>query len=920
MKKYLFALMVLLAGFRTVHCQCTADAGPNQTITCYTPQVTLQGSSNVPAATYAWSGPGGFNSNMQNPVVGDPGAYSLTITDPSNNCTATASTSVFLNTSPPILSLAGGTLTCAQTTVTIIVTVFPGNCTFSWTGPNGYTSFTQNPVVSWPGQYTVVAVNTVNGCTAEASVVIDQDIAAPGASATGGTLGCSNPVTTLTGNSPTAGVTFQWSGPNGFNSTQQNPPANAPGDYILIVTSPNGCTSTAVATVTLDGTVPQILATITPISCFNGADGSIDVQVNGGVQPYNYLWSNNSTTANQTNLSAGIYALTLTDNTGCSIVRNFVLSQPADISIPPNQVTITAVSCFGLNNGAIAIQNPTGGTPPFTYSWFGPGGSVVGTSQTITGLPAGLYSLTLTDSKGCSKQYQYLVNQPLTPLIISNSISCENNISVGVTGGVPPYSYLWSNGNTTPTSIFFVPGTYTITITDNNGCTAIQTYTVGPNTTPCTRITGQIILDENENCQNDPPEPGLGTWFLKAEGPNGTFYGLSGMDGRYTITLEPGDYTLSLIPQGYQPTICQNDIPVSLAQQGDSTQVDFLVQLLNPDCPALTVDLSTPVLRRCFSNNFYYLQYCNTSPAKATDAYITLELDPFLAIQNAEIPYTDLGNGLFRFDLGTVPPNFCGAFWVRVNVSCAAIIGQTHCSEAHIYPDTACAPVNPQWSGAHLEVRSECAGDSLRFIIKNIGAGDMSEALEYIVIEDGIMSRQGSTAPLLAGAEMTVAVPANGATWRIEADQEPFSPRPDQPLLSVEGCTSTGSFTTGFVNQFPLGDAGPWFDVDCTPNIGSWDPNDKQGFPLGYGPDRYIRPGTELEYLIRFQNTGTDTAFNVVIRDTLANWLDPLTVRIGASSHDYRFELAGEGVLIFDFQNILLPDSNVNEPLSHGAK
>ncbi|MBL7796792.1 MAG: DUF11 domain-containing protein, partial [Saprospiraceae bacterium] len=152
----------------------------------------------------------------------------------------------------------------------------------------------------------------------------------------------------------------------------------------------------------------------------------------------------------------------------------------------------------------------------------------------------------------------------------------------------------------------------------------------------------------------------------------------------------------------------------------------------------------------------------------------------------------------------------------------------------------------------------------------------------------------------------------------IEAEQEPFSPRPEQPVLSVEGCSSTGSFSTGFVNQFAPGDQGQWSDINCMPNVGSYDPNDKQGLPAGYGSGHYIRPGTELEYLIRFQNTGTDTAFTVVIRDTLDAWFDPTTVRPGASSHNYRFEMAGPGILIFDFQNILLPDSNVNEPASHG--
>jgi uncharacterized repeat protein (TIGR01451 family) len=90
------------------------------------------------------------------------------------------------------------------------------------------------------------------------------------------------------------------------------------------------------------------------------------------------------------------------------------------------------------------------------------------------------------------------------------------------------------------------------------------------------------------------------------------------------------------------------------------------------------------------------------------------------------------------------------------------------------------------------------------------------------------------------------------------------------------------------------------------------------GIPLGYGVNHYIEPGTPIEYTIRFQNTGTDTAFNVVILDTLSQWFAPESIELGASSHPYRFTLKGNGILDFAFDNIMLPDSNVNEPLSHG--
>ncbi|MEZ4940137.1 MAG: SprB repeat-containing protein [Saprospiraceae bacterium] len=916
MKKYLFTLIVLLTGFRAAYTQCTANAGPERILDCLVTAVVLEGSSNVPAATYAWSGPGGFTSTEQYPTVVEAGEYSLTITDPSNNCTATAFTNVYLDTTPPLVGLTGGTISCNSLNVTINTTVEPLNCVFSWAGPSGFSSTIQNPVVASPGTYTIVVTNPLNGCTATATIDITEDVVEPDVVVNNATLSCSNPVAMLTASSSVQGVAYLWS----TGQTSPNLQVEIPGTYTVTVVASNGCSASAEAVVGTDGSIPEVTGTSMPVTCFGGSNGSIEIQVSGGVGPYTYLWNNSTTTANQTNLAAGSYFITVTDTEGCTAMAFFQISQPAVISTTPN---IWDVNCFGFDDGQITLGNPVGGTPPYNFQWVGPSFPIA-FGQEITNLVAGQYTVTITDSKGCSRVYNYDVNQP-TEIQVDIPVQCENTAFAVATGGTQPYVYSWRLNSpagqlvaTGPNPTNLPAGNYFLVVSDDLGCTATAQFAVSPNAVPCTRITGQIILDENINCQNDPTEPGLGNWFLQADGPNGTFYGLSGPDGRYTVTLEPGDYTLSLIPQDPQAAICQNDIPITLAQTGDTTQVNFQVQLPNPDCPALSVDLSTPQLRRCFSNNYYYLQYCNNSPAEATDAYITLELDPFLSIQSAEVSYTNLGNNLYRFNLGTVPPNFCDNIWVRVLVSCDAVLNQTHCSEAHIYPDTACNLVDPQWSGAQLATRSECTGDSLRFIIKNIGVNGTTEVLDYIVIEDGIMSWQGSIGPLAASAEMTVTVPANGATWRIEVEQEPFSPLPGQARLSVEGCSNTGSFSTGFVNQFPVANAGPWVDVDCTPNIGSWDPNDKQGFPLGYGADHYIRPGTELEYLIRFQNTGTDTAFNVVIRDTLSHWLDPRTISVGASSHDYRFELAGKGVLIFDFQNILLPDSNVNEPLSHG--
>jgi len=910
----ILSALLLLIGCRAAFAQCTASAGPNQTITCNNPEVTLQGSSNIPAATYAWSGPGGFTSNQQTPTVVNPGLYMLTITDPSDGCTATASTSVLQNMALPDISVTGGTLTCVQTQVVITGSSLTPGVTFMWTGPSGFQSFQQNPVVSVPGVYTLMVVNPANGCTSFADAVVGQDIVAPNVIASGGAISCSNPNVTLSVSVVPPNSVYQWTGPNSFTSTQQNPTVSWPGVYTVVATNPaNGCTATSVVTVAEDGSFPTVTPTVTNVSCNGSFGGIIALTVSGGTPPYMYSWSNGATTQVVNNLAAGVYVVTVTDAATCTRVVSAQVTQATQVAFSPSLIAITNVSCFGQNNGSISLPNPSGGTAPHTYAW-----SNNSTTKNISNLSAGTYTLTVTDANACTRVFNFQVGGPTAPMTIS-VVACENTLSATASGGTLPYtSFLWSNLTTTPTITQLQPGTYTITITDANGCSASQTAVLDANSVSCTRITGKILLDDNLNCQADSAESAFAFRYVQAAGSSGTYYGVSNSDGAYTISLLPGDYTVSFVAGNSGAFVCQDSQTVSVPNAGDTGTADFLVQLPDPDCPLLTVSLSTPILRRCFSNNFYYIHYCNEGPVEVPDAYVTLELDPLLSIVSSGNPFSSIGNNTYRFELGTLQPGFCGSIWAQVQVSCNAVLGQTHCSEAHIYPDTICDPVNPQWSGAQVEVKSECAGDSLHFILKNIGSGPMSQLLEYIVIEDGIMLWQGAAPALLPGGEMAVTVPANGATWRIEAEQEPFSPRPEQPVLSVEGCSSSGSFSTGFVNQFAPGDQGQWSDINCMPNVGSYDPNDKQGFPAGYGSSHYIRPGTELEYLIRFQNTGTDTAFTVVIRDTLDGWFDPTTVRPGASSHNYRFEMAGPGILIFDFQNILLPDSNVNEPASHG--
>ena len=242
-------------------------------------------------------------------------------------------------------------------------------------------------------------------------------------------------------------------------------------------------------------------------------------------------------------------------------------------------------------------------------------------------------------------------------------------------------------------------------------------------------------------------------------------------------------------------------------------------------------------------------------------------------------------------------------------------LGQTLCLEAHIFPDSFC--VSPGlWSGASLEADASCLGDTVRLSLQNTGSAATTQSLEYLIIDDDVVMRQGTIpAGFPASGIKNMMFPADGSTLRIVVEQEPNHPTAGNPSLAVEGC---GGFTLGYITPFSNFEGNPFGDIECREVVGSYDPNEKQAYPQGIHSEHFIEPGTPLTYVLHFQNTGTDTAFLVVLRDTLSQWLDPATVRPGASSHPYTWTMTGQGNLKFTFDPIALPDSNANQEASNG--
>jgi hypothetical protein len=428
-------------------------------------------------------------------------------------------------------------------------------------------------------------------------------------------------------------------------------------------------------------------------------------------------------------------------------------------------------------------------------------------------------------------------------------------------------------------------------------------------------VQGNVFSDSSANCSYQTGETLLADWTVKATGlTTGEIKEVqTDANGAYTVTLSGVDtvVNITLVSGGNFGQNCQTNYNVN-GVVGQTVSQDIPVHL-EQRCALLSVGIAAPLVRRCFETR-YTVQGCNMSSETVANTYVEVNLDAYLGYLQSSVPATLVSGNIYRFELGDLREGDCKSFWIDANVSCAAPLGLTHLTEAKIFPYDDCRG-NSNWSGADVEVSATCDGDSVRFKIANIGDGPMTQALDFVVVEDIIML-QGSGFQLGVGEELNIAYPANGATWRLETPEEILHPFGGVQAVAVEGCG--GLNQTGLVNIFPLSDSNPFVAKDCQQNVGSFDPNDKQAFPVGFSSNHYLHSNTDIEYMIRFQNTGTDTAFTVKVLDKLSSHLAPATVRVLATSHPVEFSTLESGELQFLFSNIQLPDSNVNLAASNG--
>ena len=432
-------------------------------------------------------------------------------------------------------------------------------------------------------------------------------------------------------------------------------------------------------------------------------------------------------------------------------------------------------------------------------------------------------------------------------------------------------------------------------------------------------IKGNVFSDRDNNCRLSGNDILLQKVVMVAKRA-GFSDALAMTDtlGKYNLNVDVGTYEVSIVNPNKYMDPCTPSVLKTISTTNTLDSFDFPLKS-TIFCGVMQVDVATPRLRRCFNNN-YTVSYCNKGSATALGAYVNITLDSLLEFVSADKSVASKTGRTYRFNLGDMAINDCQTFDIVARVRCgdSTRLGQTICVDAKIYPDTICGVDNTLWTGANLVVNGSCQGDSVVFQVQNTGKVASPASLSVVVENANPVAF--NIASLAVNGVFTKKFPSNGNTWRMVVNQVPNHPRSIQPTAFVEGCRRNQAtpFVTGFAAGYASDDSNISVDSDCQPIIGAFDPNDKIGYPLGRGITKGVNQNQDIEYMIRFQNTGTDTAFTVVIRDTIDANLEIKSIEWGASSHKYVAEIYGQNILKFTFNNILLVDSFKNEPKSNG--
>ncbi len=638
---------------------CSGTATTTQTVTilgatAVTTPVSCQGGNNGSATvqvmpangnlTYSWSivpaQSGATATNLS------AGTYTVSVSS-SGGCPTTTTITI---TEPAALQHTTSTIdaTCGKPNGSATIAATGGTLpyTYVWS-PSGGTNASATSLLA--GNYTIT-ITDQQGCTDLASATISDT---PPVQTTIGLVenvscfGSSDGQATSMVTGGTAPVTYAWSPAGGTSATAAG---LAAGTYQVVVTDAKLCTATALAVLT-QPTALTYTATTTPATC-GGSDGSATVITSGGTAPYTYNWvPSGSTASTATGLLSGNYNVTVTDTNGCTDVLAVNVGNVGGLQATVSSTT--GVRCFGEQTGSATVT-ASGGTLPYTYQWSPAGG----TTATASGLAAGNYFVTVVDANQCVAAVATVITQPqaLQYALAAQPIRCfgERNgaLTVSSSGGVAPYLYQWSTGETAATASDLAADGYAVTITDASGCRIVTDTFLSQPTRIVSRpavISVRCHNEANGTIYIDTTFGGSAPYLYALNQGNfatiAAFTGLKG--GNYVLFTQDANGCLVIDSvevknPAVNTVFIGNDTLINI---GDSILLDAV--LIDPGgvahfawtpAVAVTCDTCVPTFVRPFVSTVYTLMVTDTSGCVTSDARRIAVNGPSVYIPNVFKP------------------------------------------------------------------------------------------------------------------------------------------------------------------------------------------------------------------------------------------------------------------------------------------
>jgi hypothetical protein len=466
-------------------------------ITCTNPSVALNVTA-PGAVSYNWAA-ANFSSSQQNPVVTNPGTYTVIVTD-GNGCTGSAQATVLSDTQKPTINATvGGTLSCVNPAVSLNATSTTSGLTYSWLGNSGFSASGSTVSTQQSGVVTVTATNPTNGCTASAIVTVTASNDKPIVATETGTITCKDTVVlvkaNVTGN--TTGLTYKWAGPSSFTNTTASANVKKAGAYTVTVTASNGCSTTATVTVAIDN--QPIVIEITKAKSFICAGDSIRLTAKSIATIQTYTWSNASAKNEIIATKEGTYSLTVSGVNGCKGTATSTLAKGAQPTISLLADSLTCKNSKVKINATVTWQTPT------AAAWTGANGFTSSILQPeIT--QKGTYKIVVTPTDGCSASAEITVKENKTAptvKIAGEFINCDS-MPVTLLATSTATNFVWSGfgvaNNTSATVTAAKSGRYFVTSTGSNGC-------IGKDSAEVKLFPAVLASASTTSCAQGTPKP-----------------------------------------------------------------------------------------------------------------------------------------------------------------------------------------------------------------------------------------------------------------------------------------------------------------------------------------------------------------------------------------------------------------------------